>query len=95
MSKWTKFWEKLASGQSDNNIAYDDLISFLERLGWETFSAGTSHCVYKHSLVPVAINVQRRKDGKAKAYQVEQVRHALEQYTGEDKDGWLRGEDLL
>lgn len=93
MSKWSKFWEKIASGQSDNNVVYDELVSYLERLGWETFSEGTSHRVYKHPLVSAAINVQPRKDGKA--YQVKQVHEALDLYTGDDKDGWLRGQTLL
>lgn len=95
MSKWSKFWEKIASGQSDNNIEYDELIAYLERLGWETASEGTSHRFYKHALVPVAVNVQERKGGKAKSYQIEQVRLALQQYQGEDKDGWLRSQSLL
>ena len=95
MSKWAKFWETLVGGQSDNNIPYDALVAYLERLGWEMTSAGTSHRVYKHSQVSVNINVQSRKDGKAKSYQVKQVRQALDLYVGEDKDGWLRGESLL
>ena len=32
--------------------------------------------------------------GKAKSYQVAQIRDALAQYTGDDKDGWLRGQSL-
>ena len=95
MSKWAKFWETLDGGQSDNNIEYDALIAYLERLEWVTVSKGTSHRLYKHSLVPVAVNVQPRKDGKAKSYQVAQVREALALYTGDDKDGWLRGQGLL
>ena len=32
--------------------------------------------------------------GKAKSYQVAQVRDALALYTGDDKNGWLRGQSL-
>ncbi len=95
MSKWVKFWEKLGGAQADNNIDFAELISYLERLGWELFSQGTSHRVYKHPLVSVAVNIQMRRDGKAKSYQVKQVRAALALYTGDDKDGWVRGESLL
>ena len=95
MSKWIKFWERLEGAQADNNIDFAELIYYLERLGWELFSRGTSHRVYKHLLVPVAVNIQPRWDGKAKSYQVAQVRDALAQYTGDDKDGWLRGQSLL
>ncbi len=95
MSKWAKFWDKLSAGQSDNNIDYAELVAYLERLGWETESAKTSHLYYKHPLVDAPVNVQPRRDGKAKSYQVEQVRAALALYTGEDKDGWLRGQGLL
>ncbi len=91
MSKWAKFWERLSGGQADNNIVYDDLVSYLERLGWVSGSTGTSHRAFRHPLVPALINVQPRRDGKAKAYQVAQVRVALNLYTGDDKDGWLRG----
>ena len=95
MSKWAKFWDKLSAGRSDNNIDYAELEAYLERLGWGTESARTSHRYYKHPLVPAPVNIQPRRDGKAKGYQVEQAREALGQYTGEDKDGWLRGQSLL
>lgn len=95
MSKWVKFWEKLDGAQADNNIDFAELISYLERLGWELFSQGTSHKVYKHPFVSVAVNIQTRRDGKAKSYQVKQIRAALALYTGDDKDGWVRGESLL
>jgi predicted RNA binding protein YcfA (HicA-like mRNA interferase family) len=91
MTKWAKFWDTLSERQSDNNIAYSDLVAYLNRLGWVSSSTGTSHRAFRHPLVPALINLQPRKDGKAKAYQVGQVRLALELYTGEDKDGWLRG----
>lgn len=95
MSKWSKFWDKLSSGRSDNNIDCAELVAYLERLGWGTESAKTSHRFYKHPLIAVPVNIQPRQDGKAKAYQVEQVRAALDLYTGEDKYGWLRGQSLL
>ena len=34
------------------------------------------------------------RDGNAKSCQVAQVRDALALYTGDDKDGWLRGQSL-
>lgn len=60
---------------------------------WDKLSAGRSDnnidYYYKHPLAPAPVNIQPRRDGKAKGYQVEQVREALGQYTGEDNDGWL------
>ena len=91
MSRWSKFWDKISGGQADNNIEFDELESYLLRLGWKTASSGTSHQYYTHAQVPAAVNVQPRKDGKAKSYQVEQIRLALNFYEGDDKDGWLRG----
>jgi|GEM_PF-352907 len=95
MSKWAKFWDKLSAGQSDNNIDYDELETYLERLGWETQSAKTSHRFYRHPLVPSPVNIQPGQGGKAKSYQIAQIRAALDEYLGEDKDGWLRGQSQL
>ena len=33
MSKWSKFWDDLSGGRSDNNISYAELTAYLERLG--------------------------------------------------------------
>jgi predicted RNase H-like HicB family nuclease/predicted RNA binding protein YcfA (HicA-like mRNA interferase family) len=74
MSKWSKFWDKLSSRQSDNNIDCAELIAYLERLGWDTESAKTSHRFYKHPLVAVPVNIQPRHDGKAKAYTQEKTK---------------------
>lgn len=49
----------------------------------------------ERALVPVAVNVQERKDGKAKAYQIEQLRAALQQYRGEDINGSVQGQIAL
>lgn len=95
MSRWAKFYDKIASKQADNNIEFDELEAYLERLGWTTASEGTSHRNYTHPNVPAAVNIQPRRDGKAKSYQVEQLRMALDLYTEEDKDEWLRGKSLL
>ena len=46
MSKWAKFWDKLSAGRSDNNTDYAELEAYLERHGWGTESARTSHRYY-------------------------------------------------
>ena len=95
MSKWAKFHEKLSGGRSDRNIDFEELVSYLERLGWQKTSQGTSHQIFGHPLVRASINVQPQRDGKAKGYQVAQIREALDKYPGDDKYGWLRGDPVL
>lgn len=96
MAKWEKFWQKLSGGHADDNIDFDELIAYLERLGWQTSSKGTSHRFYTHKDVPThALTLQPRRDGKAHPYQVRQVREALHHYRGDNRDGWLRGEGVL
>jgi len=67
-------------------------VTYLESRGWETFGGyGTSHRKFKHRQCAAIINIQKKHDGTVKPYQVEQIRAALEAYTGEDKDAWLQG----
>lgn len=33
ISGWAKFYDKIASEQSDSNIDFDELVAYLERLG--------------------------------------------------------------
>lgn len=91
MSRWSKFSETLLGCQSDTNIEYEELVSYLNHLGFVRTGGQGSHIKLKHELCPAALNMQVGKNGKAKSYQVEQVRAVLDGYRGEDKDGWLKG----
>jgi hypothetical protein len=65
-------------GTSDANIAFDDLCQLLLRLGFEERKRG-SHHIFRKAGIEEKINLQR-DDGKAKAYQVRQVRAVILKY---------------
>lgn len=67
----------MLSGNSDNNFDLDDLINILLRLGFEERNTGGSHRIYSSHGIEGIINLQKTKDGKAKSYQVKQVRTFL------------------
>ena len=56
-----------------------DVIRFLEVTGWKQRIKG-SHHIFTRPGVPVLLNLQPEKNGKAKAYQIRQVRQALERF---------------
>ncbi len=68
-----KLLEKVLGGLTDKNIRFDDLIHLLKELGFSERIKGDHHIMYKEG-IPEIINVQPLKDGKAKAYQVKQIR---------------------
>ena len=78
MSRTAKFISKLLSGQSDATLAFSDLRSLLLSLGFEERIRGDHH-IFSHDLIVEIINLQPKK-GKAKPYQVKQVRNILVNY---------------
>ncbi len=67
--------ERILSGQSDANIRFDDLRTFLLRLGFVERVRG-SHHNFRQEGIRERLNIQR--DGShAKPYQVRQVRQAI------------------
>jgi predicted RNA binding protein YcfA (HicA-like mRNA interferase family) len=80
MSRFEKLLLKILDGKSDNNLSLNDLKTFLLKLGFEERAGAGSHTLYKkHGLVEM-INLQSTKDGKAKPYQVKQVREIILKY---------------
>lgn len=79
MSQQQKLLDKILSGLADNNVAFTSLCTLLERLGFNGRTKG-SHHIYSKSGVAEIINVQPKPDGKAKAYQVKQVRDIVIRY---------------
>ncbi len=77
MSKKEKLLLRLLSGNSDANFDLDDLVNILLRIGFEERKTGGSHRIFSLKGIEGIINLQRTKDGKAKAYQVKQVRTFL------------------
>jgi predicted RNA binding protein YcfA (HicA-like mRNA interferase family) len=75
MGNWQKTLEQVLDGNRDANIRFNDLCHLLERLGFTARQAGGSHCIFKKPNTDL-INLQNA-GGKAKAYQVRQVREIL------------------
>ena len=78
MGKYDKLLFQILRATSDTNIGFDDLRQLLLRLGFEERIRGSHHNFRKKG-VEEKINLQR-DDGKAKAYQVRQVRAVILQY---------------
>lgn len=78
MGKHEKLLLQILQGRADANIAFDDLSQLLLHLGFEERVRG-SHHMFRKSGVEEKINLQR-DDGKAKVYQVRQVRNILLKY---------------
>lgn len=60
----------------DYNHRFEDRVHFLQASGWILRLKG-SHHIFKLPGVPALLNLQPEKDGKAKAYQIRQLRRAL------------------
>ena len=78
MRQHEKLLTRILSGTSDNNIMFADLQKVLERLGFSCRVKG-DHFIYTKDHVEEIINLQP-VNGKAKAYQVKQVRGIILKY---------------
>ncbi len=80
--------EKLLESIRKNpkNVRFSDLVKICNQYFGESRQQGTSHKVYK---MPWAgdprVNIQKGKDGTAKAYQVKQVIAAIDKIGGTKK----------
>ena len=74
MSKTNKTFEKVMSGNSDANLSFDELCVLLQRLGYSIRPTKGSHVIFTRDTS--FLNLQNQ-GGKAKAYQVRQVREEL------------------
>ena len=77
MSKKEKLLVKLLIGYADNNFDLDDLVQILTRFDFDERKTGGSHRIFTKENIEGIINLQKTKDGKAKSYQVKQVRDFL------------------
>ena len=77
--KQRKLLERVMSGRSDANIPFEQLCNLLRRLGFHERIPKSSHHVFSREDVPELIVLQEEK-GKAKDYQVKQVRDLLNKY---------------
>ena len=74
-----KVSDKVLSGFSDKNIRFQDLKKLLHDLGFSVRIKGDHH-IFSQDGIEEIINLQPLKDGKAKAYQVKQVRTLILKY---------------
>ena len=79
MGKFEKLIIKLLSGSSDRNISFADLVKILIELGFDERIKGSHHIYTKAEVIEI-INIQPLSDGKAKPYQVKQVRELIIKY---------------
>lgn len=79
MGKYNNFLITILRGESDKNISFDGLRNLLIHLGFEERIRG-SHHMFRMSGVYEKINLQN-EGGKAKAYQVRQVRNVIVKYN--------------
>ncbi len=82
MSKYDKILEDIFTGKKDNNINFNELCGFLERLGFKLERISGSHHIFSYENIVELIDIQpdKRERSKAKAYQVRQIRKFIEKY---------------
>jgi hypothetical protein len=91
VANWRRTLEKVLSGTGDANVRFRDLTHLLERLGFDSRIDGSHHIFWRDDLESI-MNLQPKR-GKAKPYQVRQVRnlildHALDlQLEDDDEEG--------
>lgn len=80
-----KLLGKILAGTSDQNVAFDELVSLLRHLGFAMRVAGSHHTFTRDGVAEI-LNLQPRRDGTAKPYQVKQVRQVMTRYriAGDD-----------
>ncbi len=71
--------DKILSGLSDKNIRFEDLKKVITDFGFVCRTKGDHHIFAKEGVAEI-INLQPLKDGKAKPYQVRQVRNLILKY---------------
>ncbi len=75
MGRTDKILFQVLSGSADYNIRFDDLCGLLKLLGFDVRVKG-SHHIFTRANVSEILNLQA-KQGKAKPYQVKQVRETI------------------
>jgi len=73
-----KLYEHILMRRSDANVPFDGLCALLTRLGFEDRIRGDHHIFTREGTEEI-LNLQPR-DGKAKPYQVKQVRGVILKY---------------
>lgn len=71
--------QRVLGGLADRNIRFQDLRKLLDDFGFAERIRGDHHIFHKDGIEEI-INLQPLRDGKAKAYQVRQVRGMVLRY---------------
>ena len=79
MGKFDKLLLQVLAGSADRNVGFSDLCSLLKQLGFDLRVRG-SHHIFTRPDVAEILNLQE-KQGKAKPYQVKQVREVILKYS--------------
>jgi hypothetical protein len=80
-----KLIRQVLAGRSDSNIPFEPLCQMLRSLGFHQRIRGDHHIFGKAGVVEI-INLQPLPNGKAKAYQIKQVRNLIVRYKLVDED---------
>lgn len=78
MSQFEKLLQKILSGQQDADISFSELCEVLVKLGF-IYRVKGDHFIFTKPHVEEIVNIQPR-NGKAKPYQVKQVRNVILRY---------------
>ena len=81
MSTKKKLLAKLLSGKQDGNITFAEIMHLLRLLRYNIRPGAGSHNIISYPGTPEILNLQPRKDGKAKPYQIDQVREHITRYN--------------
>lgn len=79
MTRHDKLLDQILAGQSDHNVGFTTLRTLLFTLGFRERVRGDHHIFTRESVVEI-LNLQPLPGGKAKGYQVRQVRNVIVRY---------------
>ena len=86
MSKRAKLIEKILDRNRTHNVTYEELCECAESVGWQKKpGSGSSHVVYWHADCADILNFQPGPSGKAKPYQVKQIRNSINFFQAQGK----------
>lgn len=71
MTKTDKLNQKIR--RNPDNIKFQELVSWLKDNGFSLDRVNGSHHIFVHPIIETPINIQKKKDGTAKTYQVKQA----------------------
>ncbi len=77
MNKNLETRNAILSGNSDANIRFDDLCKLMVFFGFRERMGKGSHRIYTKSGIFGVVNLQPDENGKAKKYQVRQIRNLI------------------